>query len=256
MGAECVDVSSGNDRDHDGVPDAADNCPDLANPDQGNEDGDMFGDACDPCPPIANNMPSDSDNDGVADACDPHATMADHLIMFEGFHHGVPAGWTMTGGTVVQSGDSLVITPNTGMLAVLAMPFTSTKAITVSAGVSPVMLPAPTVNGAGGVVAATDGMHVLACELDDNQGAQALVAEESQLGTSSMKPWSFQAQVPYTLSLTWDLVDAVSCDVTNAGASTTTTITLPAALPASWHQVGVYAIAMPMRIDWVMVTSL
>ncbi|HET8946948.1 MAG TPA: VCBS repeat-containing protein, partial [Candidatus Polarisedimenticolia bacterium] len=38
------------DRDRDGVPDAIDNCPDLANPGQEDQDGDGFGDACDPCP--------------------------------------------------------------------------------------------------------------------------------------------------------------------------------------------------------------
>lgn len=38
------------DRDNDGVPDEADNCPDQMNPQQENEDGDPFGDICDPCP--------------------------------------------------------------------------------------------------------------------------------------------------------------------------------------------------------------
>jgi subtilisin-like proprotein convertase family protein len=46
------------DTDGDGVPDAADNCPDSFNPDQANNDGDALGDACDP----------DDDNDGLPDA--------------------------------------------------------------------------------------------------------------------------------------------------------------------------------------------
>jgi hypothetical protein len=37
------------DRDGDGVCDADDNCPDVANPDQADGDGDGIGDACDPC---------------------------------------------------------------------------------------------------------------------------------------------------------------------------------------------------------------
>lgn len=36
------------DRDRDGVPDFSDNCPDVANPDQRDVDGDGMGSACDP----------------------------------------------------------------------------------------------------------------------------------------------------------------------------------------------------------------
>ena len=46
------------DGDGDGIPDAIDNCPAVANADQANADGDSQGDACD----------SDDDNDGVPDA--------------------------------------------------------------------------------------------------------------------------------------------------------------------------------------------
>jgi hypothetical protein len=42
------------DRDHDGVLNTADNCPDVANPGQTDGDGDDKGDACDPCPSDAN----------------------------------------------------------------------------------------------------------------------------------------------------------------------------------------------------------
>jgi beta-lactamase superfamily II metal-dependent hydrolase len=45
------------DQDGDGVPDASDNCPLVANPYQTNSDGDTEGDACD----------ADDDNDGFAD---------------------------------------------------------------------------------------------------------------------------------------------------------------------------------------------
>ena len=56
------------DSDGDGVPDAEDNCPTVANPDQSNADGDQYGDACDPCIQDVNN--DDSDNDGTPDCTD------------------------------------------------------------------------------------------------------------------------------------------------------------------------------------------
>jgi hypothetical protein len=71
------------DRDMDGVPDYADNCPDTPNPvgldgKQSDIDGDGIGDACDNCPIIANrDQLDDGDHDGVGDACDPEPTRPD-----------------------------------------------------------------------------------------------------------------------------------------------------------------------------------
>ncbi|WP_116107459.1 PKD domain-containing protein [Lewinella sp. IMCC34191] len=82
------------DSDGDGVPDLADNCPTLANPDQllpifyADVDGDGWGDAndtirsCSPppgyadragdlCPTVAESVQHDFDGDGLGDACDP-----------------------------------------------------------------------------------------------------------------------------------------------------------------------------------------
>lgn len=79
------------DGDNDGVPDASDNCPNVANASQTDTDGDGIGDACDPnsndgplgdldgdgdlnnadnCPTTPNADQADADGDGDGDACD------------------------------------------------------------------------------------------------------------------------------------------------------------------------------------------
>ncbi len=87
-GGICDDGTCVPDTDGDGITDADDNCPDVANPDQADADGDGEGDACelldppsdrdgdgipdadDNCPDIANPDQLDSDGDGPGDACD------------------------------------------------------------------------------------------------------------------------------------------------------------------------------------------
>jgi hypothetical protein len=58
------------DRDHDGLPDAEDNCPRQPNPQQVDTDEDRVGDACDNCRHVANTQQEDLDDDGVGDVCD------------------------------------------------------------------------------------------------------------------------------------------------------------------------------------------
>ena len=58
------------DADGDGVRDARDNCPGVANADQADGDNDDAGDACDNCPDDPNADQADGDGDGPGDACD------------------------------------------------------------------------------------------------------------------------------------------------------------------------------------------
>src|SRR5439155_925861 len=57
-GAKTCSMVDPNDGDGDGIPNAMDNCPSVANPDQADRDMDGKGDACDACP--------DSPNPGTA----------------------------------------------------------------------------------------------------------------------------------------------------------------------------------------------
>ncbi|HPU25903.1 MAG TPA: thrombospondin type 3 repeat-containing protein, partial [Phycisphaerae bacterium] len=70
------DAVTGTDTDGDGVPDATDNCPNVANANQLDTDGDGRGNACDNCPTVANANQQDTDGDGVGDVCDNCPTVA------------------------------------------------------------------------------------------------------------------------------------------------------------------------------------
>ena len=64
-------LSYTDDTDGDGIPDALDNCPFVANADQKDTDGDGIGDACDNCARIANPDQKDTNGNGIGDVCDP-----------------------------------------------------------------------------------------------------------------------------------------------------------------------------------------
>lgn len=95
-----------NDDDGDTIKNVDDNCPQKANTNQANEDGDMRGDVCDPCP-ISPTSDGDGDGDGVGDGCDPDPTLTNRIELFEGFADpaspsllaaNVTGNWSFTGG--------------------------------------------------------------------------------------------------------------------------------------------------------------
>jgi hypothetical protein len=85
---QCTQVVAGPDGDADGVPDATDNCPTVANADQSDTDGDSVGQACDNCTTFSNPRISlaangwattsggqrDDDHDGFGNKCDAKFT--------------------------------------------------------------------------------------------------------------------------------------------------------------------------------------
>lgn len=246
----------GIDTDGDGVADAVDNCPSVPNPDQGNEDGDMYGDACDPCPPVADDVFVDSDGDGIDDQCDPHVGVQDHIVLFEGFHHGLPAAWTINGGTWVANSDGVLGTPpGQNEFAVLRMPYSAMTSVTISAGITPTDL-STTIAAAAGVVGAYDGSHVLTCELHQQmQSMQTFVAQDTGIGTTDSKPWTFVVDMQYSIALTYDLANTLDCYVERGTANTATSINLSLVPTAAQRMLGVYVNGMPARVDWIMLIA-
>jgi hypothetical protein len=68
--SDTVELTRAADADGDGVDDAHDDCPYVADPDQSDRDLDGAGDACDNCPDVSNPTQHDLDRDGAGDACD------------------------------------------------------------------------------------------------------------------------------------------------------------------------------------------
>lgn len=118
------------DDDGDGVVDADDNCPAVANAGQADLDGDTTGDACDPdddgdglgdgsdnCPTVVNGDQADVDGDGLGDACDDFPDRDDDGIIDTDDPCIEEPGAPDTDGDGIQ--DSCDATPR-GMVAVAA----------------------------------------------------------------------------------------------------------------------------------------
>jgi hypothetical protein len=99
------------DLDGDGIVNAVDNCPRVANPDQHDEDGDGVGDACDNCPTIGNADQRDTTElarmlpaDGVGDACDlrPGLTGDRVAALFTFASPAQASGWRGEGWTIAD----------------------------------------------------------------------------------------------------------------------------------------------------------
>jgi hypothetical protein len=118
-----LDAADPNDLDGDGIANADDNCPRIANPDQHDEDSDGIGDKCDNCPTIANANQADTTEvalmqfaDGVGDACDLRPALGgDKIAAFFAFASDTEANaWSGGGWTI--GGDELHAAPSSSWL--------------------------------------------------------------------------------------------------------------------------------------------
>lgn len=195
------------DLDGDGLHNADDNCPRVANVDQHDEDGDAFGDACDNCPSLNNPNQADTTElemralpDGVGDVCDPRTGVSgDTLRAFYSFATDAQASaWTGTGWTI--SGDAAHANG--------AATWTSTRAVqgdgflvrveAASLGLLPQSALAITVDGDGVAIGAT-------CTLGDQQ---LTVTEAGGATNSVMLSPAIVAGEPLTL-VAWRTISLV-----------------------------------------------
>ena len=242
------------DLDGDGVPNAIDNCPTVPNPGQENEDGDRFGDACDSCPAYAHDTPSDPDGDGVSDECDPRPnTPGDAIVLFEGFHAGVPAGWA-TGGTWTAANDAVSVGQSTRPF--LSTTITSTQHETISAGLTVDSLDATGGDAAAGVVdnfnhgLTRSGVFCHVMRQEAPPGTPIAVAD---LNTHAMTaPYELMIGAPYIVSLRRD-ASQYTCTGTRgivaASVSTTATTTITP------DGVGIRANHAATTVRWVMIVA-
>lgn len=252
-------VITATDRDGDGIDDVDDNCPDVPNPDQGNEDGDKFGDACDPCPIEANDTPSDPDGDGVADGCDPHPTTpGDKIVLFEGFHHGVPTSWQVIGNTMAMGDDVALLTP-AGNFSAIVPPIASIANGTVTAGLI-VDATVGTVDSATTVVMPYDPTQDqgVFCELyapnaGSTNGRYISLWDSKPAVERNKTNFAWTTATPYRVALT-RTGNNYTCSVTPAGAAAQTTSGSTSSNPAQ-SKPAIAAYGANARASWMLVIS-
>jgi len=251
-------LPTGMDRDGDGVANAQDNCPDLANADQGDEDADRLGDACDPCPIDAS--AADPDGDGVAGSCDPHPnTAGDKIAVFEGFHRALPDTWRLIG-SAVQTGDDMVLTTVGGNHANAVPPLGTVSNGMIMAGLT-VTSTVPNADIAISVAMpydpdTDDGVF---CELDQSMGTAAsdrfvslyeALPADTFLGTR-MFMWALATE--YRISLVRSGNNYACAFAFAGGATQTTSGATGKAVAMSKASIGVYG--ANARAAWILVVS-
>jgi hypothetical protein len=246
------------DDDGDGVPNGVDNCPEVPNPGQENEDGDAWGDACDLCPPYASATQVDTDGDGVGDECDPRPTTpGDKIILFEGFHHGVPSGsgWQLYG-TVTPAGDSVIAEdPGSGGFSALIWSFTAGSRETVSTQLT--VLSAVSMQASIASIVDTGAEPAdtgIACEVGtDETGSGFQDIFQLPNGPDIVtQADTIDVDVVHQLAIQRN-GEKYNCEDTTSGS--TSTVTGTSALTSAAPEIAISSQAASVRYDWVMIVQ-
>ena len=249
-----IDAAVDGDRDDDGLANAVDNCPDVANPTQLDEDDDDLGDVCDPCPPLADN--SDPDGDGVGGACDPNpATPGDMLVAFEGFTAPLAAGWTKSGNFATSNGIG-VLTAGDAATSLLTMPSPSAARVEIRASVAVDAITAMGLNL--GSVNLIDRMQPatdksIACQLSALAGG---LSKDLRLFDANAAAVIVEAAHAFALDTPLELRlrrngTSYACRVT----SPTAEVAGAAAFSPASPRIGIRVRGATARFDWVMVVT-
>jgi hypothetical protein len=226
-------TSGTTDTDGDGVVDASDNCPTIANADQRDHDADGKGDVCDLCPHLASATDPDGDGDGVGDACDPRpATAGDARVLFEGFYDNTGfATWTTNGGTWAVANGALTqsstsgITTATPPLAAITRAAVTTGIQLVALG-APTMFSAPTVSIGEGISGNT---QAYICSVTSANGGKVQITDfwfvnNTVGGGTPSSSWPGTFAAGSQLQLESEIVAAShSCTATQGGTTVTVT---------------------------------
>jgi hypothetical protein len=261
-GGNGADGSNGNgDRDGDGIPDAIDNCPDIPNPGQENEDGDRLGDPCDPCPIDGADPPVDRDHDGVGDECDPNPdTPGDQLVLFEGFHHGLPAGWTQTvPGMTSADGDDLKVSAPASGHTTIGLPLTAGSSETISASITVDGFASNSDSQVGvGLPYGVSADSGLLCWLNHSPTSATSYSFQLEqynpaqvLGTSTL---AWQTGTPYRVSLT-RVDNFYSCTAAPPASMATSVLSGTSSLAPTPAVPVVRVAAATVHVHWVMVVK-
>lgn len=143
------------------------------------EDGDGIDDACDVCPQIADPAQADTDGDGVGDACDPNPTApGEHIAFFDPFEVPLP-GWTATS-PPTYSGDAAGFDPGAGTWSMRRAYTPGTHRFAYGAHVDRVDPSAPSTL----TMQITNGTQWSACDLVQN-GTSEMQVNYSMDGTNT-----------------------------------------------------------------------